>query len=77
MQGDPLSPTLFNIVVDTIIRAWLASQQNGDNKATEGFIRNFAARIACFYADGGMIGSRDSNWLQHSIGVLAGLFERV
>jgi hypothetical protein len=75
--GDPLFPTLFNIVVDAIIRAWLASQQNGDDEATEGFIRNVAARIACFYADDGMIGSRDSDWLQHSIRVLAGLFERV
>jgi hypothetical protein len=40
-QGDPLSPTLFNIVVDAIIRAWLASQQNGDDDAIEGGDKKF------------------------------------
>jgi hypothetical protein len=43
-------------------------------------LRNFAGtplRIACFYADDGMIGARDDTWLHTSIGVLAELFDRV
>ena len=36
-QGDPLSPTLFNVVVDAVVRHWLEGlQADKDEKETEG-----------------------------------------
>ena len=32
--------------------------------------------LGVFYADNGMVGSRDSDWLQHVLNVLVGLFRR-
>jgi exonuclease III len=75
-QGDPLSPTIFNVVVDAIIRAWLSSMDDGA-ETTEGFGFNVFEKIACFYADDGMIGARDNEWLQVAISRLADLFDRI
>jgi hypothetical protein len=75
-QGDPLSPTIFNVVVDAIIRAWLASLDDGA-ETTEGFGHNVFDKIACFYADDGMIGARDNEWLQVAILRLTYLFDRI
>jgi hypothetical protein len=75
-QGDPLSPLLFNIACDAVIRAWLQEVLPGAD-ATPGIggqIRDF---IACFYADDGLVGARDADWLQHSFGVLTGHFARL
>ena len=33
--------------------------------------------LACFYADNGLIASRDPDFLQRAFGVLTGLFDRV
>ena len=30
--------------------------------------------LGVFYADNGMVGSRDSDWLQHAMNILVGLF---
>ena len=36
-QGDPLSPTLFNVVVDAVVRHWLKGlQAEKDEKDAEG-----------------------------------------
>jgi Reverse transcriptase (RNA-dependent DNA polymerase) len=75
-QGDPMSPILFNIVCDAIVRAWLKDVLPGSEATTGlgGRIRDF---IACFYADDGMVGARDADWLEHSFGVLVGFFARM
>jgi len=75
-QGDPMSPILFNIVCDAVVRAWLRDVLPGSEATTGigGRIRDF---IACFYADDGMVGARDADWLEHSFGVLVGYFARM
>ena len=61
MQGDPLSPTLFNVVVDAVVRHWLEGlQAEKDEKEAEGGKELF---LVVFYADDGMVGATDPHWL--------------
>ena len=59
-QGDPLSPTIFNVVVDAVVRHWLEGLQtaNEEKGATGG--GHFSA---VFYTDDGMVGTSDPVWL--------------
>ena len=63
IQGDPLSPTIFNVVVDVVVLYWVtlvmaeAEKQGGrGNKVRH--------QTALFYADDGMVASSDPHWLQ-------------
>ena len=61
-QGDPLSPTLFNVVVDAVVRHCLEGlQADKDEKEAEGGEGNF---LAVFYADDVMVGATDPQWIQ-------------
>ena len=55
-QGDPLSPTIFNVVVDVVVRNWLEGLQNAKEEkgATGG--GHFSVVL---YADDGMVGASD------------------
>jgi hypothetical protein len=75
-QGGPVSPRLFNIMVDAIVREWFR-QVFGDEVARDGVGEAVRLFIALFYVDDGWIASRDPEQLQHSFGILIGLFERV
>ena len=74
--GIPLSPTLFNVVVDTIICHWLTMVA-----ATEAGIELLVLLIwylvEYFSANDGIIASTQSERLQRSFDVLAGLFGHV
>ena len=52
-QGDPLSPTIFNVVVDAVVRHWvtmaLAEAEKRGERRKEG-----RHKAAIFYADDGM-----------------------
>ena len=54
MQGDLLSPTIFNVVVDVLVRHWLMVMVEGAEEwgvcGKEGRHNN-----ALFYADDGMV----------------------
>ena len=81
-QGDIISPTLFNVVCDAIIRYWLfitTSDEDGDNvsNAMTGLSVRVVLQNALFYADDGEISSRNPEWLQQAIDCLVALFERV
>ena len=57
-QGDPLSPTIFNVVVDAVVRHWVTLV------VTEAEMRGERGRegryqAALFYADDGMLASSD------------------
>ena len=75
-QGDIISPTIFNIVVDAVVRHWL-SQVVGEGSEITGLGQTVADKLTIFYADDGLVAARDHEWLQHAIDVLSGLFERV
>ena len=68
-QGDIISPVLFNIAVDAVIRKWERMMaQYGD----------FAPIADCtFYADDGRIGSLDPTWVQRSLNTFVDLFKRL
>ena len=76
MQGDLLSPTIFNVVVDAVVRHWVQgvvekSEAQGET-GQEG-----RHQAALFYANDGMFALLDTAWLQGAFTALVGLFDRV
>ena len=75
-QGDIVSPTIFNIVCDAVVRAWLLEVSEDSDDASVGIGSNLVQLASLFYADDGMIASRSSEWLQQALVVLTDLFRR-
>ena len=76
MQGDPLSTTIFNVVVDAVVLHWLTiAVQEAERRGERG--REGRHQAALFYADDGMLALSDPQWLQWSFTQLVGLFDRV
>ena len=72
-QGDPLSPTIFNVVVDAVVRHWVnMALEEGEKRGGEG-----RHQAAFFYADDGMVASSEPRWLQWAFDALVSLFEQV
>ena len=42
----------------------------------DGLVETVGRCMGVFYADDGMVGSRDADWLQHAMNFLVGLFRR-
>ena len=75
-QGEPLPPTIFNVVVDAVVRHWLTiAAQEAERRGERG--REGRHQAALFYADDGMIALSDPRWLQWAFTQLVGLFDRV
>ena len=75
-QGDIVSPTVFNIVVDAIVRHWLALTVD-DGSETNGRGVSVRELLVLFYADDGLIASRNPEWLEWALNELSRLFESV
>ena len=75
-QGDPLSPTIFNVVVDALVCHWVTLEVEDTEKRRE---RGEEGRhqATLFYADNGMVASSNPRWLQWVFNALVSLFERV
>ena len=75
-QGDPPPPTIFNVVVYSVMRHWVSVIVEGvkerGKRGKEGRHQN-----ALFYADDGMVASLDLLWIQGEFITLVGLFDRV
>ena len=75
-QGDPISPTIFNVVVDEVVRHWVTVMVEGaeerGERGQEGRHHN-----ALFYADDGIVASSDPQLLQGVFSTLVSLFDRV
>ena len=71
-----MSPRIFNIMVDAIVQEWLC-QIFGDEVAASGIGVEIRSFLAAFFADDGLVQSRDPVFLQHSFDILIDLFERV
>ena len=75
-QGNPLSPTIFNMVVDAVVRHWVTMALDEAEKRGERG-KECRHQTALFYADEGMLSSSDPCWLQWAFNALVGLFEHV
>ena len=75
-QGDPLSLTIFNVVVDAVVRHWvtmaLAKAEKTGERGSE--VRH---QSSLFYADDGMVASSNPRWLQWVFDALVSLFKQV
>ena len=73
MQGEPLSPTIFNVVVNGAVRHWvtmeLAEAEKRRERGNEG-----RHQAALFYADESIVASSDPRWLQWEFDTLVSLF---
>jgi len=76
-QGGVFAGTLFNILLDAVIRHWLTLVVNDNGIVTDGFGPTVGERMALFYADDGLLSSTDHQWLQQALDVLIGLFRRM
>ena len=62
-QGDPLSPTIFNVVVDTVARHWVTVMVEGsEDRGERG--KEGRHQAALFYMEYGMVASSDPRWFQ-------------
>ena len=75
-QGEPLSPTIFNVVVDAVVRPWVTlALEEAEKRGERGNEGRHQADL--FYADDGMVASSDPCWLKWAFYALVSLFERV
>ena len=71
-QGDPLSPTIFNVVVDAVVRHWGTGVISGAEEWGER-VKEGRHQYSLFYVDNGMVASSDPCWLQGAFNTLVGL----
>ena len=75
-QGNPLSPTIFNVVVYAVVRhSVMLAVTEAETRGEWG--REGMHQAALLYADDGMIASSDPQWLQWEFTQLVRLFDRV
>ena len=75
-QGDPLSPTIFNVVMDVVVRHRLTGVIS-DAEERGKLRKEGRHQAALFYADDGMVDLSDPQWIQGAFNTLVGLFDRV
>ena len=63
VQGGRVPLTLFNVVVDNIIRTWLTITVEDQRVVHNGLVVTVRRCLKFLYADGGMVGSWDSDWI--------------
>ena len=78
-QGYLLSPAIFNVGVDAVIRHWVTVVEGGGQEGAgqEGLVTSIHALSEIFYVDVGIIASHESARLQGAFDALTGLFYRV
>ena len=75
-QGDPVSPTLFNIIVDALFRATL-QEICVPQEAQHGFKWSAGEHNICLYAYDGRIVGRDTIWVQTVLITMVIMFKRL
>ena len=75
-QGDPLSPTIFNVVVDAVVRHWVKmALEEAERRWERG--KEGRHQASLFYADDGMVASSEPRWLKWAFNALVSLFKCV
>ena len=75
-KGGPLSPTIFNMVVDLVIHLWV-NLVMGEEAGMDGFGQAVQWLLAFCYANDTLLASSRLAQIQAVMDVLMGLFERV
>ena len=75
-QGDPLFPTIFNVVLDAVLRHWVIVMVEGAKERGE-CGKEGRHQAALFYLDDGMVALSEPLWIQGEFNTLIGLFDRV
>ena len=73
-QDGLLSPMFFNVLVDNVIRTWLAMKVEDQRVANDGLVETAGRCLGVFCSNDVMVGSRYLDWLQQLMNVLVGLF---
>ena len=76
IQGDPLSPTIFNLVVVEEVRHWI-SLVAGVAGEQDGWGKEFLYHVAFFYVSDGLVALIDLVSINGTFNTLTGLFDRV
>ena len=76
-QGEPLSPTIFNAVVNVVVRHWVTVMVEGVEERGERWQEGRHQNPLFYGDDAGMVASSDPQWLQGEFSTLVGLFDRV
>ena len=75
-QGNPLSPTISNVVVDVLVRHWFTlAVKEAETRGERG--REGRHQAALFYAYDGMVALSNPRWLKWVFTTLVGFFDRV
>jgi hypothetical protein len=75
-QGDIPPPTIFNIIVECVVRAWTWETSNNELATIDGV--NVETELpAILYADDGLLASTNPGLMQEGLDHLVGLFNRV
>ena len=75
-QGDPLSPTISNVVVKEVVRHWVKGLvDEAEEKGETGQEGRHQSTVFC--ANDGMVVSSDPAWLQGAFNSLVAIFDRV
>ena len=75
-QGDPLSPTIFNVVVDALVRHWVSVTAEGAEERG-GYRKEGIHQNPLLYAYNVMVPSSDPQWIQGAFSTLVGIFDWV
>ena len=75
-QGDPLSPTIFNVVVDVLVHNWVTVVVAGAEEHGE-CGQEGRHQATLFYAEYGMVSSSEPLWIQVAFNTLVCLFDKV
>ena len=64
------------MVVDNVIKTWLAMTVEDQRVDHDRLEETVGWYMGVFYANDGMVVSREPDWLQHVMNILVGLFKR-
>ena len=75
-QGDPPSPTVLNMAVETLMRQWISMVAGGAG-VQDGWGREVIHCTVFFCADNSLVTSNNPIWMQGKFITLTGLFYRM
>ena len=75
-QGDPLSSTIFNVVLDAVIWKWMTVVAEKES-VSKAFGREVQGMTPFIYVENLLLTSTHPEWLQGEFNVVTGIFDHV